>query len=249
VAKQLYGGLGMNPFNPAMVGYVLLLISFPLEMTSWLPSIDVSGSRQEELDFMSAVTAFLSGSVNGAGIDAYTMATPLDSLKTATRDNLMLSDALQSYPVFDTVAGMTVGKAWFWVNFAFLLGGIFLIYKKIISWHTPVAFLGALFVMASIFWFARDSHGSPLFHLFSGGAMLGAFFIATDPVSSATSNLGRLIFGAGIGILVYVIRVFGGYPDAIAFAVLLLNLAAPAIDYYTQPRAYGHKKAKRGVDQ
>ncbi len=108
--------------------------------------------------------------------------------------------------------------------------------------------LAALAVMSLVFWngSGSDSHGSPLFHLLSGATMLGAFFIVTDPVSGATSILGRLIFGAGVGILVYVIRAWGGYPDGVAFAVLLMNLAAPTIDYYTRPRTYGHRKAERG---
>lgn len=249
IAKQLYGGMGMNPFNPAMIGYVLLLISFPLEMTSWLPPQDVLSSRQGEFGFLTALSAIFTGSINGETIDAFTMATPLDSLKTAARDNLMFSDAVAKYEVFGSFAGFSIGKGWFVINVAFLLGGLYLIYKKIITWHIPVGVLGALFLMSCIFWFVQDSYGSPFFHLFSGGAMLGAFFIATDPVSAASSNKGRFIYGVGIGILIYVIRVFGGYPDAIAFSVLLLNLAAPTIDYYTQPRTYGHEKANRGANQ
>src|SRR3546814_6042502 len=111
--------------------------------------------------------------------------------------------------------------------------------------------LAARVVMSLVFWngSGSDSNGSPLFHLLSGATMLGAFFIVTDPVSSATSPLGRLIFGVGVGILVYVIRAWGGYPDGVAFGVLLMNLAAPTIDYYTRPRTYGHRKAERGLDR
>nr|MDJ0862992.1 RnfABCDGE type electron transport complex subunit D [Gammaproteobacteria bacterium] len=126
----------------------------------------------------------------------------------------------------------------------FFLGGIWLLYKRVITWHIPVAVLTSLFLMALIFSsLDPGSHPSPLFHLFSGGAMLGAFFIATDPVSAATTPKGRLVYGAGIGILTYIIREWGGYPDGIAFAVLLMNMATPTIDYYTQPRTLGHEKS------
>ena len=136
-----------------------------------------------------------------------------------------------------------------WINLAYLAGGLLLIYKRVISWHAPGAMLAALAIMSLLFWggTGSSSNGSPMFHLLSGATMLGAFFIVTDPVSGATSKLGRIIFGAGVGILVYVIRAWGGYPDAVAFAVLLMNLAAPTIDYYTKPRTYGHRKADRGM--
>ena len=135
-----------------------------------------------------------------------------------------------------------------WVNLAFLLGGLYLLKQKLISWHAPVGMLAALALMSLLFWSGSgsDSNGSPLFHLLTGASMLGAFFIVTDPVSGATSQLGRLIFGAGVGVLVYIIRTWGGYPDGVAFAVLLMNLAAPTIDYYSRPRTYGHRKAERG---
>ncbi len=134
------------------------------------------------------------------------------------------------------------------VNLAFLAGGLFLLWRKLFTWHAPVGMLGGLFVMSLLFWngSGSDSHGSPLLHLFSGATMLGAFFIVTDPVSGATSNRGRLVFGIGVGVLTYVIRAWGGYPDGLAFAVLLMNLAAPTIDAFTRPRTYGHKKPEQG---
>jgi electron transport complex protein RnfD len=128
------------------------------------------------------------------------------------------------------------------------VGGLALIWLRIITWHTPVALLGALLVMSGAFHlFDPSNTATPFFHLTTGAAMFGAFFIATDPVSSCTSNRGKLIYGAGIGILIYIIRSWGGYPDGVAFGVLLMNFAAPLIDYYTQPRTYGHKKAKTGL--
>lgn len=241
VAKHLYGGLGSNPFNPAMVGYVLLLISFPVEMTSWLPA---QGTENTELlSIGDSISAIFASSVQGSSIDAYTMATPLDTLRTYKGDHEALSHAA-------VLHGTVAGIGWEWVNLAFLLGGIYLIIRGIITWQIPVAFLAAITILALLFHgIDPDSYGSPLFHLLSGGTMLGAFFIATDPVSAATSNYGKLIYGAGVGIFIFIIRSWGGYPDAVAFSVLLMNLAAPAIDYYTQPRTYGHNKANRGMSK
>ncbi len=176
-------------------------------------------------------------------IDGWTLATALDVVKT--NNSLTMTELQATSPAF----GQFAGYGWEWVNLAYLLGGLVLLYKRVYSWHAPVGMLAALAVMSLLFWngSGSDSNGSPLFHLFSGATMLGAFFIITDPVSGATSKQGRLIFGAGVGILVYVIRAWGGYPDAVAFAVLLMNLAAPTIDYYSTPRTYGHSKAKRGM--
>ena len=228
--KQLYGGLGQNPFNPAMIGYVVVLISFPVEMTTWpVPhSVGLSAGLQHILGIASLP-------------DGWTQATALDVLKV--NKSLTIGE-LWSNPAFGHFGG--IGSEV--VNLAFLAGGLFLLHKRLFSWHAPVGMLGALLLMSLVFWngSGSDSNGSPLFHLLSGATMLGAFFIVTDPVSSATSPRGRLIFGAGVGILVYVIRAWGGYPDGVAFGVLLMNLAAPTIDYYTRPRTYGHRKAERG---
>ncbi len=228
--KQLYGGLGQNPFNPAMIGYVVVLISFPVEMTTWpVPhSVGLSAGLQHILGIASLP-------------DGWAQATALDVLKV---NKSLTIDELWSNPAFGHFGG--IGSEV--VNLAFLAGGLFLLHKRLFSWHAPVGMLAALVVMSLVFWngSGSDSNGSPLFHLLSGATMLGAFFIATDPVSSATSPLGRLIFGVGVGILVYVIRAWGGYPDGVAFGVLLMNLAAPTIDYYTRPRTYGHRKAERG---
>ncbi|MDX1392023.1 MAG: RnfABCDGE type electron transport complex subunit D, partial [Rheinheimera sp.] len=134
------------------------------------------------------------------------------------------------------------GRGWLWVNLAYLAGGLLLIQQKIISWRIPAAVLGSLFILTAIASLsAPDTLAGPLFHLFSGGTMLAAFFIATDPVSASTTDKGRLLYGGLIGLLVFLIRNFGGYPDAYAFAILLANMAVPLIDYYTRPRTYGHR--------
>ncbi len=228
-AKHLYGGLGYNPFNPAMAAYVLLLISFPVEMTSWL-AVDAP------VTFSTAVQVIATEQwPTTIQLDAVSAATPLDHMKTQLGLGLTTDAVLMQ----DIYAG-NIGKGWFWVNLFFALGGLFLLYRKVIYWHIPVAVLSGLFIISAITWLlSPETTASPLFHLFSGGTMIGAFFIATDPVSGATTHLGRLIYGAGIGILTYIIRTWGGYPDGIAFAVLLMNMLVPLIDYYTQPRVYG----------
>lgn len=170
------------------------------------------------------------------GADGMTMATPLDSLRTALNHEMTIDEALQQ-PIFGSIAGL----GWQWVNAAFLLGGLVLMKVRVINWHIPVGMLLGLAIPAALAWlFSPDQSVSPVMHLFSGATMLGAFFIATDPVTAATSNRGRLYFGLLIGFLVFAIRTWGGYPDAVAFAVLLANMTVPVIDKYTQPIAYGH---------
>lgn len=241
VAKQLYGGLGYNPFNPAMVAYVVLLISFPVEMTQWTLAASALPDGTNLPSIAQALQLVFTGEA-GSLVDGYTAATPLDALKQ--NQGLTVDAVYQSEAIF--ASARFAGAGWEWVNLAFLGGGIYLLWKKIFTWHAPVAMLAAMFVLSAIFYDggSSESAGSPIFHLLSGATMLGAFFILTDPVSSATSTKGRLIFGAGAGALIFVIRAWGNYPDAVAFAVLLMNFAAPFIDYYTLPRVYGHEKAK-----
>jgi len=230
LAKHLYGGLGYNPFNPAMVGYVVLLISFPVQMTAWAPP---RGAGE-----VPGLLAALQATFAPGSWDAVTMATPLDVLKQ--NDSLLIADLYREQPQF----GRWAGLGWEWVNIAFLLGGAYMLYKRIFTWHAPVCMLVTLALLSAVFYDGGSSAsgGSPMFHLLSGATMFGAFFIVTDPVSSAVSLRGRMIYGALIGILVYIIRVWGNYPDAVAFAVLLMNFAAPFIDYYTQPPTYGHQR-------
>jgi len=227
LGKQVFGGLGYNPFNPAMVGYVVLLISFPVQMSHWAPPLglgDVPGLVETWQHLFAP-----------SGIDAVTAATPLDLLRQNT--GLLFDDLLTERAELSGWAGV----GWFEVNLAFLAGGAWLLYRRIFTWHAPIAMLVALSLSALMGYDggSSESGGSALFHLFSGATMFAAFFIITDPVSSAVSNRGRLIFGALIGLLVYLIRVLGNYPDAVAFAVLILNFCAPFIDHYTQPTVYG----------
>ncbi|WP_337841009.1 electron transport complex subunit RsxD [Rheinheimera sp.] len=246
VVKQLYGGLGHNLFNPAMAAYVMLLVSFPQPMTSWLPAAPLQSTALNPADAVCAIftnysCAGYSTSQLRQDADGLSMATPLDTLRTDLSKGLTTSESQQK-----SVFAYGAGEGWFWVNLAYLVGGLVLLQQKVIQWRIPVAMLGTLFGCSLLAWMiSPDTHASPLFQLFSGAAMLGAFFIATDPVSASTTDKGRLVFGALIGLLVFVIRSFGGYPDGVAFAVMLANMTVPLIDYYSRPRTYGHQ-AKGG---
>jgi Na+-translocating ferredoxin:NAD+ oxidoreductase subunit D len=216
LGKQVYGGIGYNPFNPAMVGYVVLLISFPVAMTAWpTPNLDWA-------------------------TDAVTQATALDHVRTELTQGRTLGEVYTDAGF----AGSSV-RGWLWVALAYLLGGLFLLQQRTISWQIPVGVIVGMSVMAMVFWgYDSDRYASPLFHLSSGAMMLGAFFIATDPVSASTTPRGRLLFGLGVGALTWIIRSWGGYPDGFAFAVLLMNILAPTLDRITPTRVYG--TGKRG---
>ncbi len=211
IAKHLYGGLGQNPFNPAMVAYAVMLVAFPALMSQW-PS---------------------------AQADVLTSATPLDALRTGLRAADATVASVMGQP---GVFGAVAGQGWEWVAAGFLAGGVLLLALRIITWHIPVAFLATQALLSGVFWLVDSArYASPLLHLMAGGGMLGAFFILTDPVSAATTPRGKLIYAAGAGLLVYLIRVFGNYPDGVAFATLLMNLCVPLIDMKTQPPVFGHK--------
>ena len=243
IAKQLYGGLGYNPFNPAMVGFAVLIISFPLEMGLWLEAGTFSA---QTFGFTESL-----GVVFGTGAtpdwDAITMATPLDSVKTGLLTGMNYPDIIKQSPYLSS----TLSNTWLWSSLAFLAGGLWLLYKQVIHWQIPTALLVSLAIISSIFHlYSGDQYATPLIHLFSGATILGAFFIATDPVSACTTPLGKFIYGASIGVFIYIIRAWGSYPDAIAFSVLIMNMAVPMIDYFTQPRVLGHKiSANKGGNQ
>jgi electron transport complex protein RnfD len=246
IVKQLYGGIGYNPFNPAMAGYVFLLISYPVATTSWLPPDVPALLEARDLSTLSLIDSarliFTGGLPEGLAWDAVSAATPLDEMRTLLDLGMSIDEIQASSPLW----GSFGGRGWEWVGNWFLLGGLYLLWRRVISWHIPVAVLGGLLVTSAAFW-ALDPQAYPFpgFHLFSGGIILGAFFIATDPVSACTTRRGQLIYGAAIGATVFVIRTWGGYPDAVAFAVLLLNIAAPTIDQYSQPRVFGQRRSAR----
>ena len=221
LGKHLYGGVGSNPFNPAMLGVALVLVTFPQQMTHWPSShgMDLSSALQQVFGF-------------GQVPDAWVRATALDSLRI--NKSLTMDELFSANPAFGHFGGRGVE----WVNLAFLAGGAFLLQRKVFSWHAPVGMLASLFVISLLCWngSGSDSHGSPLFHLLTGATMLGAFFIVTEPVSGAKSPIARLLFGAGVGLLTYLIRTWGGYPDGVAFAVLLMNLCVPALERFAVAR-------------
>jgi electron transport complex protein RnfD len=239
-AKHLYGGLGFNLFNPAMAGYVLVLVSFPDAMTAWPPP-DIGDLDYQRPDVVTTLGYVLTGQLGGLvpgdpGLDAVTRATVLDSVKAGLEGRATMEE-IRANPLF----GDFGGEGWEWIGNFVAMGGAVLLLAGVIRWHTPTAVLAGLLVPATLAWLLDPgTHPSPGFHLFSGGALLGAFFIATDPVSSPTTARGRLIFGAGIGFLTFVIRAWGHYPDGVAFAVLLMNATVPLIERWTRPVIYGH---------
>lgn len=238
VAKQLYGGLGFNMFNPAMVGYIVVMISFPREMTYWTPPLGISEGWLSLTDTLRII--FLGA--DDAEIDAITMATPIDTIKAQLnleRDIYTTQTSKQYGPLFGSLSGV----GWQWINLAFFAGGVWLIKQKVADWRLPVAFLVTLAFVSNMFSVIDyASYSSMLFHLLSGGTMLAAFFIVTDPVSASTTPRGRWFYAAGIAILTYVIRTWGGYPDGIAFAVVIMNMAVPIIDYTMRPKTYGTQR-------
>ena len=230
IAKHLYGGLGYNPFNPAMVGFAVLIISFPFEMSQWL-------DPNRELFGLWDSLKMVFSSTSTPDWDAITMATPLDEVKTGLRAGTSYSNIISTSSLNNTTQ-----LSWFWSSLAFTLGGLWLLYKKVIHWQIPLALIITVIVFSGVLHlYSSDDFASPLLHLLSGATVLGAFFIATDPVSASTTPLGKILYGMGIGFFIIIIRTWGAYPDAIAFSVLVMNMAVPLIDYYTQPRVFGHK--------
>jgi electron transport complex protein RnfD len=238
VAKHLYGGLGFNMFNPAMAGYVVILVAFPMHLNLWVaPSM--GDLDYQHLSILETLTFTLTGSLpDGVLFDAVSRATPLDVMKSGLNNARTVAE-IRAAPIM----GSFGGRGWEWIGNFTAIGGFWLLAKKVIRWHIPVGVgLGLLFPATIMYMIEPGSAASPGFHLFGGATILCAFFIATDPVSAATSPKGRLIYGLGIGFLIYCIRRWGSYADGVAFAVLLMNIAVPTIDYLTRPHIIGHNK-------
>ncbi len=229
VGKHAFGGLGHNIFNPAMVGYIFLLLCYPLTLSRW-PELGRIIEYPGLWDSVKLIVGF-----SPEKLDAISGATVLDHVKTQAALMRMQSE-MQSPGIF----GMVAGRGWEWVNAAYLVGGAWLLWRRVVTWRLPLSFLSGLAAAALIGYIVDpELHRGAVFHLFAGSAMIAAFFIVTDPVSSATTPRGMLIFGAGTGLLTYLIREFGGYPDGVAFSVVIMNSLAPLIDRMTQPRLYG----------
>lgn len=221
VAKMSFGGLGFNIFNPALVGRVFLLVSFPVQMTSW-------------------PTAFEN---NTSITDAVTGATPLGILK----DGLSFGDTITVISTkipstIDLLLGLTGGSLGEMSAIALLIGGIYLLVRKVITWHIPVTMLVTIAVMTVVFWLVNpESYANPLIHILSGGALLGAFFMATDLVTSPMTKKAMVVFAIGIGVITVVIRLFGAYPEGVSFAILIMNAFVPLLNTYFKPKRFGTK--------
>lgn len=224
MGKMSFGGLGKNPFNPALVGRVFMLISFPVEMTTWPKPIvsrgyfSFAGLDEKVMDTITGPTPLAILQEEGAGA-------------VSTNMNLLLGQMSGSMGEISALA--------------LLIGGFYMLFKKIITWHIPVAYFGSAFVLAGILWLADPTmYADPLFHMVTGGMMLGVFYMATDYVSSPISAKGQIIFGVGAGVLTILIRVFGAYPEGVSFAILIMNAFTPLINSQIKPKRFGHKPAK-----
>ncbi len=217
LAKMTFGGLGNNIFNPALVGRVFLFISFPVAMTSW-------PQPGQWLKYT----------------DALTGATPLGVMKEGLAGKTV-AEIMPELPSFlNLFLGNSMGSAGEVAAFALLLGMIYLLFKKIITWHIPISILGTVFIFTGILWLANpDRFADPLFHMLTGGLMLGAIYMATDYVTSPMSKKGMLIYGVGIGVVTVLIRVFGAYPEGVQFAILIFNGFTPLLNKYIKPKRFG----------
>jgi electron transport complex protein RnfD len=219
IGKMSFGGLGNNPFNPALVGRVFLLISFPVQMTTWpKPMVNV-----------------------GTYLDATTGATPLSIIKEGLKNGESLTDLLSQVPSFaDMLLGEMGGSAGEVAALALLIGLVYMLIRKVITWHIPVTVLGTIAIFTGLLHLANpEEYAGPVFHLLTGGAMLGAIFMATDYVTSPMTVKGQVIFAIGIGVITVLIRVFGAYPEGMSFAILIMNAFVPLLDRYIKPKRFG----------
>ncbi|MEN8155927.1 MAG: RnfABCDGE type electron transport complex subunit D [Bacteroidota bacterium] len=222
IGKMTFGGLGNNIFNPAIVGRVFLFISFPVAMTSW----------PEPGQWLKYT-------------DALTGATPLGMMKEGLAVKTV-GEIMPEIPSFlNLFLGNMMGSSGEVAAFALLIGMIYLLYRKIISWHIPLSILGTVFIFTGILWLANpDRFADPLFHMLTGGLMLGAIYMATDYVTSPMTVKGMVIYGVGIGLVTVLIRVFGAYPEGVQFAILIFNGFTPLLNKYIKPKRFGKEVAR-----
>ena len=219
VGKMSFGGLGRNLFNPALVGRVFLLISFPVQMTMFPDTV---------------------------GVDAITGATPLAFVKEALKTGTPVTEIMPNIDLGGMLLGFKDGSMGEIGALALLIGGIYLLIRRVITWRIPVFVLGSMGVFAAILWLANpEQYMNPLFHLFAGGAMLGAIYMATDYVTSPMSKAGQVIYAVGIGVITILIRVWGAYPEGISFAILIMNATVPLINMYVKPSRFGGRSPKK----
>lgn len=226
VAKMSFGGLGSNPFNPALVGRVFMLISFPVQMTSWPLPV---ASRLQYLD-------------------AVTGPTPLAILKEGLKNGETISQMGDKIPshmqMFMGLMGGSLGEI---AAFALLIGFAWLLFTKVITWHIPVSIFTTIAVFTGILWMINpETNADPIFHLLTGGVMIGAIFMATDYVTSPMNPIGMWIFGIGIGLLTVIIRVWGAYPEGVSFAILIMNAFVPLLNRYIKPKRFGEEVKRNG---
>ena len=233
-AKHMYGGLGFNPFNPAMAGYVFVMLCFPAQINIFPHGFGMTPDVSQYINVIFSTHG-------GIGVDAFSGASPLNNMKSQLGLMAMVSE-IRTNPMYGTLAG----KGYEIVNLAVFAGGGMLLFMGVIRWRTPAAVLTGMFVSSMLLYFYdAETFASPVFHLFAGGTMLAAFFIATDPVTAPATPRGCIWYGLLIGVTAFVIRAWGGYPDGFAFAVLIANSASPLITHYTRPRVLGETSRDR----
>lgn len=224
IGKMTFGGLGKNIFNPALVGRVFLLISFPAQMTSW--PLPIESARQLT--------------------DVITGPTPLGILKEGLLKNEPVDQIIATHNMnnyLQYAVGQMGGSVGEVSAFAILIGGIILLWRRVITWHIPLSFIGSAFLFSGILWLINpQQYIDPFFHILTGGLMLGAVFMATDMVTSPMTKTGQIIFGIGCGLITIIIRVFGAYPEGVSFAILLMNAATPLINQLAKPKRFGRYK-------
>ncbi|MDE7355773.1 MAG: RnfABCDGE type electron transport complex subunit D [Rikenellaceae bacterium] len=219
VGKMSFGGLGRNPFNPALVGRVFLLISFPMQMATFAAP---------------------------SSLDATSGATPLAIVKAAAKNHENIADLMTHFSYSDMLVGNMPGSLGEVAALALIFGFIYLLIRRVITWHIPVYVIGTMVVFSGILWLVDPSHfADPLFHVLTGGALLGAIFMATDYVTSPMTKGGMLFYGIGIGVITILIRTWGAYPEGVSFAILIMNATVPLINKYSHPKRFGKVVTKK----